>query len=120
MLLCDVVRPQVLASLEDRDLNLEKRRWAGKREQLSREYREAMAGHDRAQVNILKAQLDQASAQLELAEEQLARAQLVAPFAGNHLRQHKRWIISAGVVQNRHSVLTRPEQLVHTIILCVP
>ncbi len=55
---------------------------ASEREQLLREYRSAMASYDRAQASILSAQVSEAEAQLELVAEQLARAQLVAPFDG--------------------------------------
>jgi RND family efflux transporter MFP subunit len=79
----DLVREgEVLARLDDRDLQLEERRLEGERAQLLKEYREALADHDRAQVSILRAQLDQAEARLDLLEEQLARTRMVAPFAG--------------------------------------
>lgn len=77
-----VTEGKPLARLEDRDLALERRRWAGRHAQLSREHREAFASHDRSQVRILGAQLDQAKARLALAEEQLARSTLLAPFSG--------------------------------------
>jgi RND family efflux transporter MFP subunit len=79
----DLVREgYVLGRLDERDLLLERRKWAGRRAQLDEEYREALAGHDRAQVNIISARLAQAGAQLELVEENLLRTRLVAPFDG--------------------------------------
>ncbi len=77
-----VSRGQVLGKLDDRDLLLERRKWVGRRDQLRREYREALAEHDRAQVNIIRAKIAQAAAQLELLEENLLRTRLVAPFNG--------------------------------------
>ena len=77
-----VVKGQVLAKLDDRDLLLEARKWAGRRDQLRKEYREALAGRDRAQVNIISAKIAQASAQLELLHENLLRTRLIAPFGG--------------------------------------
>ena len=77
-----VKRGQPLARLDERDLVLERRKWVGRNEQLRKEYREALAAHDRTQVNIVSAQLAQARAQLELLEENLARTRLVAPFDG--------------------------------------
>jgi len=77
-----VVEGQVLAKLDDRDLLLETRKWAGRRDQLRKEHREALAGRDRAQVNIISARIAQASAQLELLHENLLRTRLVAPFGG--------------------------------------
>jgi RND family efflux transporter MFP subunit len=79
----DVVkRGQVLGRLDDRDLILERRKWAGRREQLRKEYRAALAGLDRAEVNIVAARIAQAEAQLDLLKGNLARTSLVAPFDG--------------------------------------
>jgi RND family efflux transporter MFP subunit len=79
----DVVRQgQVLGVLDQRDLVLERQKLSARRAQLRREYREALAGHDRTQVNILGARVAQAEAQLRLVEENLTRTQLVAPFDG--------------------------------------
>jgi RND family efflux transporter MFP subunit len=79
----DVVRRgEPLARLDDRDLKLERVRLQAQREQHLKQYREAMAKRDRAQVSIVSAQVQQVEAQLALAEEQLARAELVAPFDG--------------------------------------
>jgi multidrug efflux pump subunit AcrA (membrane-fusion protein) len=47
-----------------------------------KEYRQAMARFDRAEIAILKAKRAQAEAQLHLVEQQLARTRLVAPFDG--------------------------------------
>jgi RND family efflux transporter MFP subunit len=77
----DVVRKgDLLAALDDRDLRLERLKWVSQRAQRSSEYREALAGHQRARVQVLSAQLEQAEAQIALIEEQLARTRIVAPF----------------------------------------
>jgi multidrug resistance efflux pump len=77
----DTVRKgELLASLDERDLQLERVRWASEREQVERKYREALAKHDRSAVRVLAAQLAQADAQLALTEEKLARTRLTAPF----------------------------------------
>jgi hypothetical protein len=79
----DIVRKgQLLCTLEDRDLKLERDRWTSEREQHLRELREAMAGHDPTQVQIVGAQVRQAAAELALVTEKLARARVVAPFDG--------------------------------------
>ncbi len=79
----DVVRKgQLLGRLDDRDLTLERAKWAGRRDQFQREYREALATHDRVEGRILSARLSQATAQLRLLDENLTRLQLVAPFDG--------------------------------------
>jgi RND family efflux transporter MFP subunit len=77
----DIVKAgDVLFSLDDRDLRLERLKWVSQRSQYSREYSEALAEHDRAKVNILGAQIDQAKAQISLIEEQLERINVTAPF----------------------------------------
>ena len=79
----DVVRRgDTLGRLDERDLRVERRRWAGQREQLRKEHREALASHDRAKVNVLMARVAQAEARIELLDAQLARTHLVAPFDG--------------------------------------
>lgn len=73
---------QILARLDDRDLRLERARWASESEQMARRYRQAAAAQERAAMTIAAAQEDQARAQLALVEERLARATLTAPFDG--------------------------------------
>jgi RND family efflux transporter MFP subunit len=72
----------LLCLLDDRDLKLERLKWATEKEQLSRQYDEAMAKHDRAQISINKAKIDQADAQIALLDEQLSRTRVTAPFDG--------------------------------------
>jgi len=79
----DVVREgQVLATLQERDLKLERLRWLSQHEQYQKEYRQAMADRDAPKVEIITAQLAQAEAQLALATDRLARTQVAAPIAG--------------------------------------
>lgn len=73
---------QVLARLDDRDLRLERARWASEAEQMTRRVRQSAAAQDRAAMTIAAAQEDQARAQLALVEERLGRATLTAPFDG--------------------------------------
>ncbi len=73
---------QVLCRLEDRELELERLKWANEKAKIDREYREALAGHERAKVRILGAQLQQAEAQIALLDEKLARTRVTTPFAG--------------------------------------
>lgn len=72
----------VMCLLDDRDLRLEQLNRMSQQSQLQRQLHEALAAHDRVQVNILNAQLDQVRAQLDLANTQLDRTQIRAPFAG--------------------------------------
>ncbi len=77
----DLVREgELLCLLDDRDLKLERVKWSTQRNQLIKEYREAMAKHDRAQIEIIRAKINQANAQLSLLDEQLARTKVIVPF----------------------------------------
>jgi len=77
-----VKQGDVLCLLDDRDLKLERIKWITEREQLIQQYHEAMAKHDRAQIRITRAKIDQAKAQISLLDEQLARTRVMAPFNG--------------------------------------
>lgn len=72
----------LLATLDDKQLRQEQRKWLSQRNQLAKEYRKALAGFDRAEVAILNAKRLQAEAQLKLVEQQLERTSLIAPFTG--------------------------------------
>ncbi len=73
---------QVLATLDNQDLKLEQVRLSTEQAQYRRERREAAAQHNRGQVRILTAKVEQAEAKLSLIDEQLARTRLTAPFDG--------------------------------------
>jgi len=77
-----VTENQALATLDDRDLQLERLKWTGKQKQISKEYREALASRDRSQIGILRAQLDQAQAQIEILDKKLERTVISAPISG--------------------------------------
>lgn len=72
----------VLATLDDEDLALERLRWSTKRRQHLTEYDRALAEGERAEAKIIQAQIAQAEAQVALLDEQLARTRIVAPFDG--------------------------------------
>jgi RND family efflux transporter MFP subunit len=79
----DVVKANdLLATLDDRELLLERERLTTERDKHRREYQQALASGDRARVSILAARVAQANAQLHLVEERLRRTQLRAPFDG--------------------------------------
>ena len=79
----DVVEDGTLmCTLDDRDLNLERLNWLSKQTQYQRQYQEALAEHNRAEAEIIKSQLNQATARLNLVESQLERTKIVAPFRG--------------------------------------
>lgn len=73
---------QLLAAIDDRELLLEQEKLAGERAKHRKEYQQALAERDRAQVAIVMARIDQVDAQLKLIEDQLERTRLVAPFSG--------------------------------------
>ncbi|HLJ63306.1 MAG TPA: HlyD family efflux transporter periplasmic adaptor subunit [Stellaceae bacterium] len=73
---------EVLATLEDKDLVLDRLKSMSEREKLVQKHREALATHERAQMVELQAEIHEAEAQLALVEEKLARTRLVAPIEG--------------------------------------
>jgi len=77
----DVVeKGQVLCTLDDRELQLERLKWLSQLEEVKKEYHQAMANHELSTVTILSAQMDQAKAHLSLVNDQLGRTQLRAPY----------------------------------------
>jgi len=73
---------QLLARMDDRDLHVQQLKWQGEKARLQKEYREALAQHDRTQVSVLRSKLAQAQAELDLVEKKLARTRISAPIAG--------------------------------------
>jgi multidrug resistance efflux pump len=79
----DTVRQgDVLASLDDRDLVLERLRWVTERQQRTFEYDKALATRQPAAINVTQSQIAQAEAQIQLLDEQLARVKMRAPIDG--------------------------------------
>ncbi|MFA5028077.1 MAG: GAF domain-containing protein, partial [Candidatus Methylomirabilota bacterium] len=77
----DLVRQgTLLASLDDRDLRLQRIKWGSQLEQLARQHQQALALRNAAQTTILAAQMDQARAELSLLDDQLARSRLRSPI----------------------------------------
>lgn len=72
----------ILATLDDSDIRLERLKQVSQRSQLKKQSQEALAKNDRAQINIINAQIAQVEAQLELTEGQLRRTRITAPFDG--------------------------------------
>ena len=96
-----VKRGQVMARMEDRDLKLERARWAAELDQSQRKFQVAMAQADRGTMGVLAAQSNQAEAQLALVEEKLARALLSAPFDGVVVTGDLSQLIGTPVEQGR-------------------
>ena len=77
-----VAEGDLLATLEDRELLLERLKWVTERQQRMFEYDKALAARQPAAINVIRSQIDQAQAQIKLLDEQLTRVQLRAPIAG--------------------------------------
>jgi len=88
----EVQAGELMATLNNKELKLERLTWASQELQYAREYREALAMGNRSQASISKAQLDQAKAQINLVDEKLLRTKLHAPFSG--------WIVSGDLSQS--------------------
>ena len=79
----DIVnKGDILAALDDRDLRLERSKWASQRIQHQLEYRKGIADGDTAAAKIFQEQSLQAQIQLTLLDEQVSRARIVSPFDG--------------------------------------
>jgi multidrug resistance efflux pump len=77
-----VEKGQRLGSLDDRDLRLEQVKWASKRDQLVRQYRQALAERDASRIEIFAASLQETRAELMRIEDRLDRSVFLAPFDG--------------------------------------
>jgi len=71
----------VLATLDTRELRLERLRWLADEARARRQYEDALSRQDRAQVQIHTAEIERAQAELGLLDYQIARAALSTPFA---------------------------------------
>ena len=77
-----VKQGELLATLDDRELQLEASRWSSQESQYTRQANDAEAQRNLAQIQIAKAQSDQAYAQRQLSESLMDKARVIAPFAG--------------------------------------
>jgi len=72
----------LMASLDDVELQLEQNKHNGQLQKLRREYRDALSSGDMVKIRVLSAQLDQEKAELTLIQQQLLKTNLTAPFDG--------------------------------------
>ena len=77
-----VKKGQLVAKLDDRNLQLELQKQLSERNKIEKEYQEALAKHDRIELGILRAKIDQASAGIGLIKGKISDTELVAPFDG--------------------------------------
>lgn len=94
-----VSQGDVLAELDDRELLLERAKWASEQQQQLSRYRDALAKSNRADIAVLKAQLGQVEAEAALVAEKLTRLQLSAPFSGVVVSGDLSQALGAPVVQ---------------------
>jgi len=79
----DVVRlGDVLCTLDDRELRLERAKSSSKLEEYRKEYHKAMAERQAAKVEIATAQMNQVESEIALLDDQLAHTRVTAPFDG--------------------------------------
>lgn len=77
-----VSKDQVIATLDDRSLQLEIKKWQGEENKVKKAYQEALAKKARTELSILRAKSEQIEAEYALARERLERTELKAPFDG--------------------------------------
>jgi len=73
---------QVLFKFDDRDLRLERVQISSERAQMAATLQDALANRQRAEIQIINAQIEQADAHLALLDEQIRRTKVSAPFDG--------------------------------------
>ncbi len=71
---------EVMATLDDAELQLELNKLNGQLQKFRREYREALSTNDLVKIRVSSAQIDQANAEMELTRQQLQKITLSAPF----------------------------------------
>ena len=77
----DTVRQgDVMATLDDAELQLQLNKLNGQLQKARREYREALSINDLVKLRVTSAQIDQSNAEMELARQQLQKIALTAPF----------------------------------------
>lgn len=75
-----VKKGQTIATLDDRQIRLDIRRWSAEEAQYDSRYQEALSKRDRSAGAMAMAQMHQAQAQRALAEDKLVHTTLTAPF----------------------------------------
>ncbi|MCP4433752.1 MAG: HlyD family efflux transporter periplasmic adaptor subunit [Gammaproteobacteria bacterium] len=79
----DTVRKgDIMASLNDSEINLQLEKLRGELQKIKREYRQAQSNRDLVNVRVFSEQINKAKAEIKLTEQQLDRINLSAPFDG--------------------------------------
>lgn len=98
-----VQRGDLLARLDDRDLQSERRSLVAEEAELSKQHRQAVALLDHGEAKVVEAQLAQTRAGLALIEDKLARTELRAPLDGLVISGD--WSRSLGVPVSRGELM---------------
>lgn len=100
----DTVRQgEIMASLNDAEINLQMARLRGSLQKARREHREALSIRNLVRVRVINEQIKQIAAEIELAQQQLDRINLTAPFDGV--------VIEGDLAQSLGSPVERGESL---------
>lgn len=78
----ELKKGELLVSLDDQDLRLERLKWLAKKTEFNQRYQQAQAEHDLGESKLAQAQIKQAEAELELVNERVRRTNIFAPFNG--------------------------------------
>lgn len=77
-----VAEGDLLFLLDDRELLLQRHGYASQVDQLTKQYNQALADGERAEVRVLAARLDEVRAELDLVDDQLGRTRVTSPIEG--------------------------------------
>ncbi len=77
-----VSKGQIMASLDTRDLLLQRIKWASQHKQHKLEFNKALSRNEIAESKIIRELMSQAESELSLLDEQIARARIPVPFDG--------------------------------------
>lgn len=107
---------QVLLTLDDQDLVLERGKSNAEIAQLDNLFREALTKDDAAQIVIARSKLEQAQAQLGLVQSQIERTQLKAPFDGVLLSGDLTQSIGMPVKRGQELMIVAPERSFRIVV----
>lgn len=77
-----VKQGDLIMSLDDRDLALERLNWTSQKQERQFEFNRALGARNRSEIKIIEARIAQADIQIEMIDERLTRAKMKAPFDG--------------------------------------
>lgn len=73
---------QVIATLDDSDLSIERNKWLGELAKIETAHAQALGTRNRSEVGLLQARKVQTQAEIDLIDQKLERSVLRAPFDG--------------------------------------